>query len=126
MVESKIQAHVDADLSRTQVDELAISLANKRRELDDRVKHLEQQMLTKDDCSHADAADAASAQEHRLRAQGMLDQHRQTITNIDAALKRLETGRYGISEKTGEPIAFGRLKLVPWARTCAGETESDI
>lgn len=124
MVESKLLAHVDADLSRAQVDELAVSLTNKRRELGDRVKQLEQQMLTKDDCSHADAADAASAQENRLRARGMVDQDRRTIKEIDAAFRRLETGRYGVSEKTGEPIAFGRLKLVPWARTCAGEVES--
>ena len=78
-------------------------------------------MAIKDDCSLADSADAASQQEGRLRAAGMLEQHRQIIGEIDAALHRLANGRYGISEASGEPIAYERLKLVPWARTGAGE-----
>lgn len=121
MDESKFQAHVDADLTREQVDGLAESLAIKRQELVDRVEQLEQQMLTKDDCSHADAADAASAQENRLRAQGMVEQHRQIIMEIDVAFRRLESGSYGVSETTGEPIDYDRLVLVPWARVGVDE-----
>ena len=67
-VESKLHAHIDAELSLAQLQELASLLADKRRELSDRVEQAEQQMLTKDDCSHTDATDAASAQENRLRA----------------------------------------------------------
>ena len=40
---------------------------------------------------------------------------------IDAALRRLSDGRYGVSEATGEPIACDRLMLIPWARTSADE-----
>jgi len=124
MDESRFQAHVDADLTRVQVDELAGSLAIKRQELVDRVEHLEQQMLTKDDCSHVDAADAAVAQEGRLRAQGMVEQHQQIIMEIDAAFGRLKSGTYGVSETTEEPIDYNRLVLVPWARVGADEQES--
>jgi len=40
------------------------------------------------------------------------------LTEIDEALDRLyrEPGRFGISEKTGRPIPFERLKMIPWAR----------
>jgi len=124
MDEFKFQAHVDADLSRAQVDDLVRTLASKRRELVGRVEHLERQMLTKDDCSHTDAADAAGAQEARLRAQGEVEQHRQIILEIDAAFRRLKNGRYGVSETTGEPIDYDRLVLVPWARVGADEKES--
>ena len=39
------------------------------------------------------------------------------IEEIDAALKRIENGTYGICEKTGAMIAVERLKAHPMART---------
>ncbi|WP_326847970.1 TraR/DksA family transcriptional regulator, partial [Bacillus safensis] len=35
---------------------------------------------------------------------------------IDAALKRMEDGTYGICEKTGKEIPYERLKAVPYTR----------
>jgi len=119
----KVRAHIDAELEDEQVAELSNLLLEKRRELAARIEELEEQMVTKDDCSHADAADAASAQESRLRARGMVEQHRQVINEIDAACRRLENGSYGVSETTGEPIDSARLMLVPWARVGADEKE---
>ena len=124
MDESKFRAHVDANLTPAQVDDLVRSLASKRRELVERVERLERQMLAKDDCSHTDAADAASAQENRLSARGMVEQHQRIIMEIDAAFRRLENGQYGVSETTGEQIDYDRLVLVPWARVGAHEKES--
>jgi DnaK suppressor protein len=121
--ELKLKAHIDAELSHAQLKELTSLLADKRRELIKRVVDLEQQIVIKDDCSLADAADAASLQEDRLRARGMIEQHRKLIKEIDAALRRLEIGSYGVSEMTGEPIAYDRLMLVPWARTSADDKE---
>jgi len=120
----RVRAHIDAELEDEQVAELSNLLLEKRRELAARIEELEQQMVTKDDCSHADAADAASAQESRLRARGMVEQHRQAINEMDAACRRLENGSYGVSETTGEPIDYERLLLVPWARVGTDEKES--
>jgi len=120
----RVRAHIDAELEDEQVAELSNLLLEKRRELAARIEELEQQMVTKDDCSHADAADAASAQESRLRARGMVEQHRQAINEMDAACRRLENGSYGVSETTGEPIDYERLLLVPWARVATDEKES--
>jgi len=119
----KIRAHIDAELGQAQLQELAGLLAKKRCELTGRVLDLEQQIVSKDDCSLADAADAASLQENRLRARSMVEQHQQIIKEIDAALRRLENGSYGISKTTGEPITYDRLMLIPWARTGVGEQE---
>ena len=120
----RVRAHIDAELEDEQVAELSNLLLEKRRELAARIEEMEQQMVTKDDCSHADAADAASAQESRLRARGMVEQHRQAINEMDAACRRLENGSYGVSETTGEPIDYERLLLVPWARVATDEKES--
>lgn len=46
------------------------------------------------------------------------------LAEIDAALQRLYEApeRFGLSELTGEPIAFERLDLIPWARIAADES----
>lgn len=46
------------------------------------------------------------------------------VRQIEAALARLEAGRYGICSRCGGPIQEQRLAAVPYAdrcRTCAGE-----
>jgi len=113
----RLQAHIEAELSPAQLEELASRLVEKRCELAERVVDLEQQALIKNDCSLADAADVASLQDNRLRARGMIEQHQQIIKEIDGALGRLGSGSYGVSETTGEPIAYDRLMVIPWART---------
>jgi DnaK suppressor protein len=40
-----------------------------------------------------------------------------SIAEVDAALRRIELGTYGIDEETGEPIDPARLEAVPAART---------
>ena len=116
-----IQVHPDAELSLSQLQELANRLMDNRREFADRVNLLKPQIAAKDDCSITDAADAASLQETRMRASSIADQNKQTIAEIDNALERIANGRYGVSEATGEPIPYERLLLVPWARTNAVE-----
>ena len=42
-------------------------------------------------------------------------QARQTVAEIDAALKRIEDGTYGLSVVSGRPIPKERLRALPWA-----------
>ena len=112
-----------SDLTPAQLTELTDQLASKRGEVAERLALLERDMLVKDDCSLADAADVGSLQESRLRARGIAEQHRLIIKEIDAALQRLENRTYGISETTGDPISYHRLRLVPRGRT---DTEDKV
>jgi DnaK suppressor protein len=112
---------VHADLSDDQLEELAKRLAEKRVELLATLKTLEEQIAAKEDCSISDAVEAASLQEAGARANGIADQHRHTVTEIDLALRRVKLGRYGVSELSGDPIGYERLLLIPWARNGADE-----
>jgi DnaK suppressor protein len=116
-----IRAHTDAKLTQAQLEKLASLLADKRHELTAKLETLNRQITMKEDCSLTDAAEAASLREEIARASGIADQHNQTIAEIDRALRRLETGRYGVSEISGEPIPYERLSLIPWARTGLGD-----
>jgi DnaK suppressor protein len=45
------------------------------------------------------------------------------LTEVEAALARMDAGTYGTSEVSGEPIGYPRLSAVPWARLTALEQE---
>ena len=49
---------------------------------------------------------------------GLIENGKQVLDEIDAALERLRKGTYGICEATGKAISKARLKAKPWARYC--------
>ena len=51
----------------------------------------------------------------RERDLALSAQARQLVTEIDAALLRIEAGTYGYSLVSGKPIPKDRLKAIPWA-----------
>ena len=46
---------------------------------------------------------------------------RELLSDVNYALRKIEDGSYGISEASGDPIPFERLRAVPWARTDSDE-----
>ena len=42
----------------------------------------------------------------------------QVLKEIDAALKRINEGQYGVCARCGEPISEARLEARPWALLC--------
>ena len=54
----------------------------------------------------------------RQHTAALLDQAREQVTAIDAALGRLEAGRHGVCERCGQPIGADRLAARPAALTC--------
>lgn len=104
-------------LTPEQQTHLKNRLDTERRKLEIEIAALEQAINEKADCSIADSADAAALQERRHRAASLRAHHEQTLVEIDAALTRMDNGRYGISIESGEPIPFERLDVIPWARS---------
>ncbi|MBI5583298.1 MAG: TraR/DksA C4-type zinc finger protein [Deltaproteobacteria bacterium] len=43
---------------------------------------------------------------------------RREVREIELALKKLDTGMFGICEACGRPITMKRLKAIPWTRYC--------
>lgn len=52
-----------------------------------------------------------------------LSTHRETLIKIDAALRKLEEGTYGICEECGDEISEERLKVMPFAIYCRDDQE---
>lgn len=85
--------------------------------------------LRRDFDSLAEAAGAAGADdEHdpegstlafeRQHAAALLEQAREQLAAVDAALVRIRTGRYGLCDQCGQPIGKDRLAARPAALTC--------
>ena len=49
----------------------------------------------------------------------LVSSEQEALTEIDAAIKRIQDGTYGICEITGKPISKDRLLAVPFARNSA-------
>lgn len=65
-----------------------------------------------------DEADAASQTSERELAFELSDTERQTLDAVEAALRKIETGRYGLCETCQKKISQPRLQAIPQARNC--------
>ena len=71
-----------------------------------------------------DVADAGSFEIDQNLEMALHRGTRETLGEILAALRRIETGAYGICELTGQEIESDRLAATPWARySLAGQAE---
>jgi RNA polymerase-binding transcription factor DksA len=61
-------------------------------------------------------ADAGTDNFDRDFALSLLSADQDAIYEIDAAIKRIQRGTYGVCEITGNPIPKARLEAIPWTR----------
>ena len=99
---------------------------NAKEEVDDEIKHISDDTLKK---SQKDAsgdisgytyhmADVATDNYDREFSLGLASNDRQSLYELDDALKRIEDGRFGICEDCEQLITKVRLRAVPQARLC--------
>jgi len=56
----------------------------------------------------------------RSQVESLARQERNHLDEVEAALRRVDDGSYGICERCGQQIARARLEARPVARTCIG------
>jgi DnaK suppressor protein len=62
--------------------------------------------------------DIATATFDREMASTLEDNSNHLLSEIDAALTRIDAGTYGICERCGQPVGAERLEALPWATLC--------
>ena len=117
----------DRTLTQAQREELRRTLEAKReqllrvlREHEDREEESGEDPLEKEPTDAADLAESAIEDNDRI---ALADHNLELLEEIDHALSRLDDGTYGLSEASGLPIPYERLRAVPWARYGAEEAE---
>ena len=63
-------------------------------------------------------ADSGQVTAERGEVQALVGSLRDALTDIEAALEKLEAGQYGVCESCGSQIAEARLEAMPAARLC--------
>jgi RNA polymerase-binding protein DksA len=62
--------------------------------------------------------DIATATFDREMASTLEDNSAHVLEEIDAALKRIDEGTFGVCTRCGQPIDAERLEALPWATLC--------
>jgi RNA polymerase-binding protein DksA len=70
------------------------------------------------DPSAADSVERATESEHDEVLERLDDAGLREMQEIRQALRRLESGTYGVCTACGEPIAEGRLNALPYTSVC--------
>jgi RNA polymerase-binding protein DksA len=63
-------------------------------------------------------ADTASETYERELDEGLEDDAREQLRQVDEALARIEAGTYGLCSACGREIPVERLEAVPWTTLC--------
>ncbi len=114
-----IQAHPKAGLSATQVARLWKRLVSERQNLASSISSLHELITENSQSSIGAVARAERFDGIRDRAKVIAAHHWTELSEIDAALGRLDDGRYGVCETSGEPIPYNCLLINPSDRTGA-------
>jgi DnaK suppressor protein len=94
---------------------------------DDLMKTVRNQRITDTGTDTGDSVDQASASIERELLFELSDNERVTLDQIEAALRKIDKGTYGLCESCQKPIAKARLDALPFARyciTCQSTSES--
>lgn len=97
------------------IRECKMKLLDAKREIMNRARsgRMEYATLDKAGGDEADQTMSLLAENDFLSAQARL---KEQLLEIELALSRIESGRYGICEETEEPIEPERLLALPWTR----------
>jgi len=127
-----VKAKRAATLSRKDVDLYKVKLLEMRRKITQDMTQLEENafMNTRDASGElsghtfhmADVATDNNAQELNL---GLASSEQSLLNRIEAALKRIDEGTYGLSVKSGKSITKKRLMAVPYAELTVEEQEEE-
>jgi RNA polymerase-binding transcription factor DksA len=69
-------------------------------------------------------ADSGQVTAERGEVDALVGSLRDTLSDIDEALSKLDKGTYGICEECGQPIGEARLEAMPAARLCIADASA--
>ena len=107
-------------LSREEIDAFRAVLRERRVELAGDVELLEDEAFrsSDDEVSVDHMADHGSDSYEKDQTIGLMEREGQALRSIDAALARIDAGRYGLCSYCNGPIARARLIALPYALLC--------
>jgi RNA polymerase-binding transcription factor DksA len=113
-------AEIKTKLSKKELDEYRTLLLAKRRQLVGMLSGMEDEALRSSGGNLSNMpvhmADMGSDVYEQDFTLGMAETERAILSEIDAALLRIENKTFGVCQMTGKPISKARLDAKPWAK----------
>ena len=115
-----------AESNKKELERFKKILQEARKKIAGALEHLEEDSLNK---TQRDAsgdlsgysfhmADMATDNFDREFILGLASNEQQSLNLIDAALRKIKEGNYGVCEECSKPISQKRLMAMPYARLC--------
>jgi len=105
--------------STRRTEQLRAQLEDRRRQLTAGVNDLMRDVRARNENTRvADGQDGVDAEHRDDLDIALLQMRGETLARIDAALRRLEAGTYGVCGDCDQPIAAERLRALPFAARC--------
>jgi DnaK suppressor protein len=98
--------------------DLAAARASLNEERDRLMVELGQPIENPGQMTYGSQAAAATQVFEQQRDLALRDRSRLELSRVEAALRSIDDGTYGICTNCGNPIAAERLEAIPWAPTC--------
>ena len=102
----------------SRAEQLRAILEAKRAEIIQEIRRTRQDSVKSDHASYAEVGDLVSASVEKERAFEYGEIGANLLREIDAALRKLKEGTFGICEMCTKLIGIRRLKVMPSARLC--------
>ena len=103
------------DLEAIRLEAIGERLATERARLRDEIGEA---VETPDQMTYGSQAAAASQVFEQQRDLALRDRAVAQLSQVDAALARLDDGTFGRCTRCGNPIVPARLEALPWAAHC--------
>ena len=103
-------------LSESTLSDLRASLEQERSDL--RARLGEMGMLSGGESFDQNFADSSQVTAERGEVEALAGNLRESLTDVEAAIAKLDNGTFGACEGCGQPIPPARLEAKPAARLC--------
>lgn len=107
------------EIPMTALTAARLRLLTLREQLRDRLRRLQADRGHEQQALSADFAEQAVERENDEVLDRLDEASRADLASVEAALERIEQGRYGLCEHCGSPIESPRLRSMPQATSCA-------
>jgi RNA polymerase-binding protein DksA len=123
MAESKLTAKEIGDL-RTQLEQERLQLETQLAMIEEETFATTQSELTGEVGLDDESADAGTATFEREKDLSIEHNVRDLLNKIDRALRRMDSGTYGLCERCGRPITKARIRALPYADLCIDDAQA--
>ena len=123
MAESKLTAKEIGDL-RTQLEQERLQLETQLAMIEEETFAATQSELTGEVGLDDESADAGTATFEREKDLSIEHNVRDLLNKIDRALRRMDSGTYGLCERCGRPITKARIRALPYADLCIDDAQA--